>query len=111
MKFLSSIAVLALAASVNASCMVSQLYGTDSRCCWGGKSGSDACIRQNGYVGCINGRENDNFCSSHGISSSKCSSDCCDIATGRGQPCPKGKNRCDDESGCPYRSVRDGSLL
>ncbi|KAF6807092.1 hypothetical protein CMUS01_14212 [Colletotrichum musicola] len=69
MKFLSSIAVLALAASVNASVRPT---GTDSRCCWGGKAGSDACLRQNGYVGCVNGRENDNFCSSHGIDSSRC---------------------------------------
>ncbi|KAF6834426.1 hypothetical protein CMUS01_06163 [Colletotrichum musicola] len=99
MKFFTALALLALGATANAACTI---YGTDPNCCWGGDDGYDACLRQNGYVGCTNGRENGNFCKNRGIPNSKCSADCCDTRAGYGKPCPKGKNRCDDDSGCPY---------
>lgn len=95
--------------------------GTDPNCCWGGKDGSDACSRQNGGAGCVLGAEWGNFCKNRGIPYSKCvgvpsnrfgppchfltrtsyqSADCCDTRTGKGKGCPKGKNRCDPDSGC-----------
>ncbi|WYZ43585.1 hypothetical protein EsH8_VII_000021 [Colletotrichum jinshuiense] len=99
MKFFQSIAIFALVTTAQAACTID---GTDPNCCWGGHQGSDACSRQNGYIGCIIGRETSNFCINRGIPNSKCSADCCDTRTGYGKPCPKGKNRCDPDSGCPY---------
>ncbi|KAF6820921.1 hypothetical protein CPLU01_12612 [Colletotrichum plurivorum] len=99
MKFLQSIAILGLAIGAHAACTID---GTDPNCCWGGDQGNDACSRQNGYIGCINGYEDNNFCRNMGIPNSKCDADCCDTRTGWGKPCPKGKNRCDPDSGCPF---------
>ncbi|KAI9152322.1 hypothetical protein HJFPF1_09552 [Paramyrothecium foliicola] len=99
MKFFQSIALLALSATAYAACTID---GTDPNCCWGGDQGSDACSRQNGGMGCILGAEAKNFCMNMGIPNSKCDADCCDTRTGWGKPCPKGKNRCDEDSGCPY---------
>ncbi|KAF2132463.1 hypothetical protein P153DRAFT_394600 [Dothidotthia symphoricarpi CBS 119687] len=114
MRFTTSIILFALSMSVQATCNIpGQGSGTtsDTRCCWGGSEGSDACYRQNGYAGCGNGIENANFCRNVGVPNSRCNSDCCDIATGRGQPCPRGNNRCDKDSGCPYRRFPQGTLI
>lgn len=103
------------------------ITSSDPNCCWGGQAGHDACLRQQGGGGCIQGTEAKNFCMNMNIPSSKCVSrlfafcqsfhsrsvekvfanvwqdaDCCDTRTGLGKPCPKGKNRCDPESGCGY---------
>ncbi|KZL85978.1 hypothetical protein CI238_06151 [Colletotrichum incanum] len=69
MKFFQSIAILALTATAYAACRID---GTDPNCCWGGDQGSDACARQNGYIGCINGAESGNFCRNMGIPNTKC---------------------------------------
>ncbi|OLN97997.1 hypothetical protein CCHL11_06811 [Colletotrichum chlorophyti] len=99
MKFSQALAILTLSATAFGACTID---GTDPNCCWGGSDGHDACLRQNGYIGCINGAERGNFCKNRGITSQQCDADCCDTRTGWGKPCPKGKNRCDEDSGCRY---------
>ncbi|KAM0424372.1 hypothetical protein ACHAPT_010520 [Fusarium lateritium] len=100
MKLIQS--VVALVALANGALGVCQI-GTsiDTNCCWGGKQGSDACFRQAKSWICNDGRSKD-FCRNIGIPSSKCNADCCDTRTGWGKPCPKGKNACDPEQGCPH---------
>ncbi|RDW75269.1 hypothetical protein BP6252_06411 [Coleophoma cylindrospora] len=113
MKFTQSLVILALAANAYAACRIG-INSIDPNCCWGGDQGSDACSRQQGGTGCSLGAESGNFCVNLGIPNSKCghpvpmltrdilqNADCCDTRTGKGKPCPKGKNRCDPESGCP----------
>ncbi|KAJ4308158.1 hypothetical protein N0V84_012267 [Fusarium piperis] len=100
MKFTQSIiALAALVNGINAACQIGA--SIDMNCCWGGKQGSDACSRQAKSVICsIDGKSKD-FCRNIGIPSSKCNADCCDTRTGWGKPCPKGKNACDPDFGCP----------
>ncbi|KAG9191384.1 hypothetical protein G6011_09472 [Alternaria panax] len=113
MKFTTPLILLALGVSVQAECYITGRFGTvgDKNCCWGGDQGSDACLRQTGGIACTQSgsTETNNFCSKYGISMAKCKADCCDIKTGNGQPCPRGKNRCDKDSGCPYRDA-NGNL-
>ncbi|KAI5366810.1 hypothetical protein AA0119_g7457 [Alternaria tenuissima] len=113
MKFTTPILLLALGVSVQAECYIESGFGTtgDKDCCWGGDQGADACLRQRGGIACtqVGNAESGNFCINMGIPTEKCSADCCDIKTGNGQPCPKGKNRCDKDSGCPYRDA-NGNL-
>ncbi|KAF9695491.1 hypothetical protein EKO04_006676 [Ascochyta lentis] len=115
MQFYTSLILLALGVSVQAECYIAGARGTvgDKGCCWGGEAGSDACLRQTGSASCLQDGnvQSSNFCMNNGIPNTKCNADCCDIATGLGQPCPKSKNRCDAESGCPYRSFPGGKLL
>ncbi|KAF6835355.1 hypothetical protein CPLU01_04435 [Colletotrichum plurivorum] len=102
MKFFTALTLLALGVTTHAACTVSQVEGTDPNCCWGGDDGWDACLRQNGYIGCTQAVETNNFCKNHGIPNTMCKADCCDLRTGKGKACPKGKNRCDEDSGCPH---------
>ncbi|KAM0325131.1 hypothetical protein ACHAQA_007670 [Verticillium albo-atrum] len=96
---LFSLLIAAIAASsANAAC---QIAGSiDPNCCWGGKNGRDACLRQNG--GCSFGSDPGNYCTSFGIGRDRCGADCCDTRTGWGKPCPKGRNACDPKTGCPF---------
>ncbi|KAH9879295.1 hypothetical protein J1614_002734 [Plenodomus biglobosus] len=113
--FTTIIATVVAIGSANAACSIGG--GTDPNCCWGGQNGVDACNRQGA---CNVGADRYNYCSYFGITPQECvgllkhlvmlmllmvglmqDADCCDTRTRRGKPCPKGKNFCDEETGCP----------
>ncbi|KAF4458293.1 hypothetical protein FALBO_14981 [Fusarium albosuccineum] len=90
---------LALAAtSVNAACMIAG--SIDPNCCWGGKDNVDACNRQGACN--VHPGDTENYCRKFGITPQDCDADCCDTRTKKGKPCPKGRNACDPETGCPF---------